>query len=53
MNDSHINLKKSQISMSKVLNIEKMNIVKIGFLNKRSKYFKMWKKSFIFNLGDI
>ena len=44
MNDTPILLHKSQISMSKVLNKEKLNIIKMGFLNKRSKYLKMWNK---------
>ena len=47
MNDTPINIHKSQITLLKVLNTPKSHIVKIGFLNKRSKYLKIWKK---FNL---
>lgn len=45
MNEIPVKVPKKYVSMSKLLKNEKLDIIKTGFLSKRSKYLKMWKKS--------
>ena len=45
MNENPVKVPKKYVSMSKLLKNEKLDIIKTGSLNKRSKYLKMWKKS--------
>ncbi len=48
MNENPVKVPKKYVSMAKLLKNEKLDIIKTGFLNKRSKYLKMWKKSISF-----
>jgi hypothetical protein len=44
MNETLPKTPKSKIYMSKLLKNEKVNIIRTGFIQKRSKYLKIWKK---------